>query len=213
MAPRSASRIAARRDTTSKMPHLTNQSHSWATKREPRPAISRETSTSSGVSIRWSSAHAMGKSYKKGSGKERPAMPVHTEQRERWEELTDLLNRVDRQGVEALSAPELKRLCQLYRHVAMDLSRARTDGADPELVGYLNYLAARAHGCVYRTSGVDVRPLLRFMVSGFPRLVAAHVRPILVASAAFLLTSLASFLAVVRQPELAFSLFDERIVE
>src|SRR5262249_12196877 len=150
----------------------------------------------------------MPKSYRKrlSFGKEPPLMPVHEQQRQRWDELTDLLNRVDRLGVEALETPELKRLCQLYRHVAMDLSRARTDGANPELVGYLNYLTARAHGCVYRTSGVDVRPLFRFVVTGFPRLVATHVRPILVASAAFLLTALASFLAVMRQPDLAFSL-------
>ncbi len=140
-------------------------------------------------------------------------MSVQQEQRRRWEELTGLLDRVDRGGVEALAVPELKRLCQLYRHVAMDLSRARTDAADPDLVRYLNSLAARAHGCVYRTRGVDVRPLFRFVASGFPRLVRAHARPLLVASAAFLLTALASFLAVVRQPELAYSLFNEQLVE
>jgi uncharacterized membrane protein SpoIIM required for sporulation len=140
-------------------------------------------------------------------------MPVQQDQRKRWEELTELLDRVDRRGVEALAADELKRLCQLYRHVAMDLSRARTDGADPDLVQYLNFLAGRAHGCVYRTRGVDIRPLFRFVWAGFPRLVRDHARPLLIASAAFLLTALASFLAVVRQPDLAYSLFDERIVE
>lgn len=135
------------------------------------------------------------------------------EQRQRWEELTGLLDRVDRKGVETLAVHELKRLCQLYRHVAMDLSRARTDGADPDLIRYLNFLAARAHGCVYRTRGVDVRPLFHFVWAGFPRLVRRHARPLLVAAAAFLLTALASFLAVVRQPELAYSLFSEQVVE
>lgn len=140
-------------------------------------------------------------------------MAVRHEQRRRWEELTGLLDRVDRKGVESLAVEELKRVCQLYRHATMDLSRAKTDGDDPELLHYLNFLAARAHGCVYRTRRVDVRPVFEFVSRGFPTLVRAHARPVLAASAAFLLTSLASFLAVVRQPDLAYSLFDERVVE
>jgi len=140
-------------------------------------------------------------------------MPFRQEQRQRWQELTGLLDQVDRGGVENLGAVQVKRLCRLYRHVAMDLSRARTDNDDPDFVGYLNILAARAHGCVYRTRSVDVRPLFRFLAAGFPRLVRCHSLPILVATSAFLLTALASFLAVVRQPDLAYALFDDQVVE
>jgi uncharacterized membrane protein SpoIIM required for sporulation len=131
----------------------------------------------------------------------------------RWKELTALLDRADRAGLEALSVEDVKRVCRLYRHVTIDLSRARTDGGDPELVQYLNSLAARAHGSVYRTERVDVRPLFGFAAGGFPALVRRHARPILASVAVFLLTGLATFLAVVRDPELAFSLFDEQVVE
>src|SRR5580704_8212574 len=124
MAPMSASTMAARRDTTTRNPHLTSQSQILATNREPRPAISRETSTSSGVSILWLSAHSILKSYRKDLTEGGPFMPVQQEQRLRWEELTGILDRVDRQGLEVLDVHQLKRLCQLYRHVAMDLSRA-----------------------------------------------------------------------------------------
>src|SRR5581483_3319866 len=132
---------------------------------------------------------------------------------QRWQELTDLLDRSDRRGLNALSVEEVKRICRLYRHVTIDLSRARTDGGDPELVQYLNTLAARAHGCVYRSERVDISPLFTFVLRGFPALVRYHWRPILTSTAVFVLTTLASFLAVVRQPELAYSLFDEHIVE
>jgi uncharacterized membrane protein SpoIIM required for sporulation len=135
------------------------------------------------------------------------------DRRERWQELTQLLDRCARGGLGALSVAEVKRLCQLYRQATMDLSRARTAGDDPGLVLYLNHLAARAHGQVYRSRPVNLRPALTFLSHTFPSLVRRRARPILVSAAVFLLTTLASFLAVLRQPDLAYSLFDERVVE
>src|SRR4051794_23184442 len=135
------------------------------------------------------------------------------ERRQRWQELTTLLDRAERRGVAALSPDELRRVCRLYRHVTIDLSRARADGGDRELVIYLNALAARAHGWVYQARRIDLRPLFAFLITGFPELVRRHARPVLAASALFVLTGLASFIAVVRQPELAYSLFDENMVE
>ena len=138
---------------------------------------------------------------------------LQDKQRNRWERLTQLLDRLDRGGVESLSTDELKELCRLYRHATIDLSRARASGDDPELVRYLNHLSARAHGHVYRTRKVSLKPLVSFVTTGFPQLVRRHKIAILVASAVFLLSTFASFLAVVRDPELAYSLFDERVVE
>lgn len=135
------------------------------------------------------------------------------EQHQRWQELTRLLDRADRGGLNALTVEEVKRICRLYRHVTIDLSRARSDGGDPELVQYLNTLAARAHGCVYRSERVDISPLFTFILGGFPALVRRHWQPVVTSTSVFLLTTLASFLAVVRQPELAYSLFDENEVE
>jgi uncharacterized membrane protein SpoIIM required for sporulation len=133
--------------------------------------------------------------------------------RQRWHDLTGLLDRWDRQGPNSLTVPELKQLSRLYRQVTIDLSKARTDGADPELLQYLNLLAARAHGHVYSAKRVSLLPLWDFVTAGFPRLVRRQARPILVSTAVFLLTALASFLAVLRQPETAYSLFDEQYVE
>jgi uncharacterized membrane protein SpoIIM required for sporulation len=135
------------------------------------------------------------------------------EQRWRWKELEQLLERSQRGGVEALSVEELKRLCRLYRQVAIDLSRARAGGEGPEVVGYLNLLAARAHGRVYAGPRVDIRPLFTFLVHGFPAQIRRRWLPILITAGVFVLAALASFVAVARDPELAYSLFDERIVE
>jgi uncharacterized membrane protein SpoIIM required for sporulation len=131
----------------------------------------------------------------------------------RWKELTALLDRADRSGVAALSLAELRRLCRLYRQVTIDLSRARTLGEDPDVVRYLNLLAARAHGQVYAARPLEIRPLLAFVLTGFPRLVRRHAVPLLVSGGIFLLATIASFVAVVREPDLAYALFDEHVVE
>jgi uncharacterized membrane protein SpoIIM required for sporulation len=133
--------------------------------------------------------------------------------RERWAYLSNLLDRLDRRGVRGLSVGEVKQVGRLYRQVTIDLSQARTAGDDPALVQYLNALAVRAHGRVYAARRVSLRPLLAFVLTGFPRLIRRCRIPVGAAAAVFLLTALASCLAVLRDPELAYSLFDEHIVE
>jgi uncharacterized membrane protein SpoIIM required for sporulation len=134
-------------------------------------------------------------------------------QQSRWQELSDLLNRLDRQGHDSLEVNELKRLCHLYRHVVIDLSRTRARGGDPDLERYLNLLATRAHGQVYWVRRVSLRPLFTFLLRGFPRLVRRRALPVLITAGVFFLAALASFVAVVRNPELAYSLFDEQSIE
>ncbi len=133
--------------------------------------------------------------------------------KQRWAELTRLIEKLDRGGPASLGVDELKRVCRLYRQVTIDLSRARTDHEDPDLIRYLNQLAARAHGHVYTTRRVSIRPFFAFLAWGFPQLVRRQARPLLAAVLLFYGTSLASFLAVANHPELAYSLFDEQYVE
>jgi uncharacterized membrane protein SpoIIM required for sporulation len=108
---------------------------------------------------------------------------------------------------------QVKRLCHLYRQVAIDLSQARAAGDDPSVLLYLNSLAARAHGQVYAAKRLSIRPLFEFITGGFARALRRNWVAVSTAVAVFLLTTLASWLAVVRNPELAYSLFDERVVE
>jgi len=115
--------------------------------------------------------------------------------------------------VRALSVEQLKQLCRLYRQVTIDLSQARAAGEDAAVLQYLNSLAARAHGQVYSVRRLSLRPLLTFVGSGFARLLRRNWRAVGAAVMIFLLATGASWLAVVRNPELAYSLFDERVVE
>ncbi len=138
---------------------------------------------------------------------------MHDERRSRWKELDNLLVRVEKGGLARLSVPEVKRLGQLYRQVTIDLSRARTAAAHPDLLRYLNGLAARAHGQVYRAPPVNLRPVFLFLLTGFPRLVRRQWLPLLAATLVLAGTSLVSAAAVVADPNLAYSLFDPNMVE
>ena len=112
-----------------------------------------------------------------------------------------------------MSVEEVKRLCHLYRQVTVDLSQARAAGEDPRLLQYLNALAARAHGRVYTSKRLRLRSLFGFVATGFPRTLRRNGRSVGAAVAVFVLTTAASWAAVLRDPELAYSLFDEGVVE
>jgi uncharacterized membrane protein SpoIIM required for sporulation len=138
---------------------------------------------------------------------------VREQERTRWQRLDKLVQRIERRGFGDLSVEEVKDFCRLYRQVTIDLSRARTGGMDPELSQYLNRLAARAHSHLYSARRVSLRPVVRFLLTGFPQTFRRHWRAVAVAAAVFLLTTLASFFAVLRDRELAYSLFDENTIE
>src|SRR5687768_10201059 len=120
------------------------------------------------------------------------------QQKERWRRLAELVARMERHGAESLTVAEIKEFCRLYRQVTIDLSRARSGGGDPELVQYLNRLAARAHSHLYSARRVSLSPFVKFLLTGFPQAFRRHWRAVALSAAVFLLTALASFAAVVR---------------
>lgn len=131
----------------------------------------------------------------------------------RWKALADLLDDAARKGARALTATQLKLVCRLYRQVSIDLSRARAERESDDTLFYLNMLASRAHGFVYGSKKGNLREALEFLPFGFPRLVRRSAGPIFASAVILAATTLASFFAVVRQPALAYSLFDEGAIE
>jgi uncharacterized membrane protein SpoIIM required for sporulation len=138
---------------------------------------------------------------------------MKSEREARWRELAEHLRVVDSSGVGGLAARDVSRMAKLYRQVTIDLARARARGDDPARIHYLNSLAVRAHSRIYSARRVDLKPALSYFTTGFPQLVRKHWRFIAVATLIFWGTTIATALAVIRDPALAYSLFDERMVE
>lgn len=115
-----------------------------------------------------------------------PSVEFRRERQRSWRELEKLVERVERDGLGALSEADLLRLPALHRAAVSGLSVARAISLDKNLLEYLEALTARSYFCVY---GVRRRPLavlFAFAARDFPRAVR-RAAPQVGLSALFLL--------------------------
>jgi len=95
-----------------------------------------------------------------------------TRHKPEWDELEALVKRA-RRSTRRMTAEELSRLDVLYRRTTVHLSQAATRTTDARLIRYLNGLTAAAHALIYlpprRSAWAGAS---RFVVEGFPRLLA-----------------------------------------
>src|SRR5579885_3637565 len=111
-------------------------------------------------------------------------------ERERsWEELEELVQRVEREGLDGLSAGEVARLPSLYRSAVSALSVATAISLDKNLLEYLRSLVGRAYLAVYGTKQPAGQVVLDFFRARFPREVRRFLPFVLTA---VLLTALAT---------------------
>jgi uncharacterized membrane protein SpoIIM required for sporulation len=110
-----------------------------------------------------------------------------------WQELSAILGRAGNKGdVRRLNREDLKAIGPLYRRAVSDLAYVRLRGADPSLIQYLNDLLTRAHGVVYAERGPGLSRFLRFVSTGFPRLLYKHLGMIALAFSLFVVGGILS---------------------
>ena len=129
----------------------------------------------------------------------------YTRHRPIWEELEQLVARVHRHGLGSLSFDQTERLGVTYRLVTAHLARYRQEGRDPQIVDYLNELAIRAHGILYRPTRDRLDPW-GFLRHRFPRTFRATWRYQATAWVLMLAAAAVSFAAIQADRELAYSL-------
>jgi uncharacterized membrane protein SpoIIM required for sporulation len=123
-----------------------------------------------------------------------------------WRELEDLVGRVERRGVRALSLAELLRLPILYRAALSSLSVARTIALDRNLLLYLESVALRSFLAVYGPRASPLEGLRTFFGSELPAAVRSARWHILIATVCLIVGTAAGFLLTV-QDEAWFSSF------
>ena len=116
-----------------------------------------------------------------------------------WRLLAELVERIDRRGVRALSADELTQLPLLYRTALSSLSVARSIALDRNLLRYLDNLALRGFLCVYGPRIGFWRGAGDFLRRGFPAAVAGAGRHVLLAALAVALGGILGFALTVTQ--------------
>ncbi len=117
-----------------------------------------------------------------------------------WEKLSVIVERTKNGGLKQLSAEELPALGSLYRRAAADLAYARAQGANPNLVLYLNELVGNAHGVIYAEEVGGWSRLGQFFAVGLPAVMRRRMPFILAAIAINLVGALLAYFIIHRDP-------------
>jgi uncharacterized membrane protein SpoIIM required for sporulation len=101
--------------------------------------------------------------------------------------LDELLRQVEKKGIKALRSGEIKELASLYRSVAADLARARTQQTSNIIIQNLQSLTTRGYNQIYQGSRrQEWQAVLDFYRWGFPAVVRQTFGYIALATAVFL---------------------------
>ena len=117
-----------------------------------------------------------------------------------WEKLSVIVERTKNGGLKQLSREELPALGSLYRRAAADLAFARAQGANPNLVLYLNELVGNAHGVIYAEEAGGWSRLGRFFAYGLADTLRRRMPFVLAAIALNLIGALLAYVIIHRDP-------------
>ncbi|QHG17970.1 stage II sporulation protein M [Nostoc sp. ATCC 53789] len=111
-----------------------------------------------------------------------------------WQRLDALLKQIEKRGLKSLRAAEIRELASLYRSVAADLARARTQQIGNTLIQSLQSLTTRAYTQIYQGSRrQEWQAILEFYKWGLPDVVQKTFAYIAVATVLFLLGALVAW--------------------
>ena len=103
--------------------------------------------------------------------------------REIWERLAASVKAARARGIATLPPADLRALHEDYRRTAADLAYAQTHFAGSRTEQHLNELVGLAHAELYGAAPRTMSSAWRFVTTGYPRLVRAHSREVLLAGA------------------------------
>ena len=122
------------------------------------------------------------------------------QKRATWERLSIIVERTKNGGLKHLSKEELPALGSLYRRAAADLAYARAQGANPNLVLYLNELVGNAHGVIYAEESGGWGRLWGFLAYGLPAVLRRRMAFVLASFALCVLGAVAAYAIVHQNP-------------
>ncbi|MBD1929836.1 stage II sporulation protein M [Trichocoleus sp. FACHB-90] len=130
-----------------------------------------------------------------------------------WKRLDALLRQVEKKGIASLQASEIGDLASLYRSVAADLARAKTNNVGNILVQDLQKLTSRAYNQIYQGSRRQEWEAVRdFVRWGFPAVVQETFGYTAVATAIFFLAALIAWWFAWQDPVFLSLLVPEKLI-
>src|SRR5206468_4553082 len=92
-----------------------------------------------------------------------------------------------------LAPAQISRCAALYRSVCADLMRARAAGYGPDLIGFLDTVAARAHNALYSSPPYRLAAIWELFSRDFPRTLRRRARFFALSAALFLLPAVVGY--------------------
>ena len=117
-----------------------------------------------------------------------------------WERLEEIVTRMEKRSIRALSDDDLLALPALYRTTLSSLSIARDTSLDRSLVTYLEQLSTRAYFQIYGVQTPASRQIGTFFRTGWPAAVRGLWRETLVCALLMIGASIAAFLLIRDDP-------------
>jgi uncharacterized membrane protein SpoIIM required for sporulation len=130
-----------------------------------------------------------------------------------WRRLDALLRKVEKKGLKSLQAGEIRELASLYRSVAADLARARTQQVGNTLLQSLQSLTTRGYTQIYQGSRrQEWQAVVKFYRWGLPGVVQQTFPYIATATALFLLGALVAWWYAWQDPTFMSLIVPERLI-
>ncbi|MDZ7958355.1 MAG: stage II sporulation protein M [Aulosira sp. DedQUE10] len=130
-----------------------------------------------------------------------------------WQRLDTLLRQVEKKGLKSLRAVEIRELASLYRSVAADLARARTQQVGNTLIHSLQSLTTRAYTQIYQGSRrQEWQAVVEFYRWGLPAVVQQTFTYIAAATSLFLLGALLAWWYAWQDPSFMSLIVPESLI-
>ena len=128
-----------------------------------------------------------------------------------WTELESLLP--IGKHLHQIPVVDIRRVGLLYRSICADLMRARAAGYSPEVVAYLDALAARSHNRIYGARPMHIRAAWQLLSRGFPRALRRNRRYFALAAALFVVPLLVGLSATLILPGFAAGVLPQQTLD
>ncbi len=126
-----------------------------------------------------------------------------------WERLDELVTRMEKRSIRAMSDDDLFELPALYRTTLSSLSVARDTSLDRALITYLEQLCTRAYFQIYGVQTPPHRQIARFFASSWPEAVRALWRETLFCVALTVGAALVAYFLIRSDPGWFYSMIPE----
>ncbi|GAB4152372.1 MAG: stage II sporulation protein M [Planctomycetaceae bacterium] len=126
-----------------------------------------------------------------------------------WQHFQRLVRKLGRISVRKIPSRDVNEYSRLFREISNDLATVRSRGWGTELENYLNHLVSRGHGTFYTAPPGQLREVLGFLTSGFPRLLRANIWYFVTACVLFFGSGAMSWIVIQNEPELANRIIPE----